>query len=788
MKLSYKVAVILNETMFRYGACLIAALLSVAGQTALAADCPVVPNGKNYAGQNLTNHNFHADAPGSLVNANFENAILNGANFDGQNLSGASFKGAILDPSSFGSTQFNNTTLTQTCFIGASMNATDFTYAKIECADFSGTSLLDADFGPLQNITENTGCRTNFSEATIDVNAIRTRHWGAIDFSNTRFQNVTPGNFSLAGADISNAILVGANFDGIDISNANLSRVNLSNGSLINADLNNSALNNIDLTLADLSYANMQCTRFYGAKNDGDNNPNAKKCPSTVESSVTTKPATLIQTTFNATNLTNSTLNYARLSGAVFSGATLNHASFSYANLEPSGLISATSFLGSDLSNAFFSWAKVNSVQFSNLFMPNATFSNTIQKNTDFSGSIMPNADFDNTILQSVSFTGAVLQKAKFTNSKMKTSPDGSGTGVNFNCTQLGGASFADSTVSSASFNAAVMPTAASCCPEKADFVWCGSISATQQSYGPTILPILNTTMACPSGKTKQCSGSDWVVPNWSTSLCNAEHVTKSVWSKPPCDVPPSDIVFFKDENLKRCISESLPDTPSEISVQTALKIHEVACPGLGISDTTGLEQFKNLFKLDLSANKLTQFKLRLKKLQSLSLSNNQLTLLDVSKNPSLVKLSAANNELSAVLHLDIIPSVEVLDLSSNQLTQLDLAVLDSVIFVDVSDNLLTTILDDDITSLDRLTSMTYLDLSNNSLNTIGSLKALASNEDTNPHGALNSLQLECNPTFQCHSLELNGGYGALRTSQCAEFNSAAGDWVVRAKPSCPSD
>jgi hypothetical protein len=37
-----------------------------------AATCPSKPTGKNFAGQNLTDHNFHAEAPGSLRGANFE--------------------------------------------------------------------------------------------------------------------------------------------------------------------------------------------------------------------------------------------------------------------------------------------------------------------------------------------------------------------------------------------------------------------------------------------------------------------------------------------------------------------------------------------------------------------------------------------------------------------------------------------------------------------------------------------------------------------------------------------
>lgn len=742
-------------------------------------------NGRNYSNQNLSNYNFHAEPAGSLVNATFENSDLTGANFSGQDLTGANFNNANLGPSSFGTTQFTQTKLHKTTFVGAIINATDFTFSDIQCADFSHTSLLQANFGPYQNITAGDGCRTNFSYATMDVNAINSSNWGKTDFTYTNFQNVTPSNFSLSGKDISNAILVGARFDGINISSANLTAVDFSHASLVRANLTNSAMNGVQLILADLSYATMVCTRFYGAKNDGSNNPNAAACPNTVKSSLVNKAANLTQATFNGTVLSNSTLNNAILNGAVFSGAVLKQASFISANLEATEQIMATSMLGSDLSGAYFNGAKINSVQFTNLIMPNVDFSNTNQQGTMFTGSILPKATFDGASLQSVSFDNAVLQGAKFTNTTMKTTPDGGGTGVTFNCSQLGGADFKNATVTSASFNVAVMPAAGACCPEKADFTWCGTIDATQQPYGPVTFPVLTSPQTCPNGKIRQCADTDWSIPGWQTNRCNAAHVTEPVWSKPPCDVPPQEIVHFDDLRLKSCITSALPGKPSEVSIQTARTIHEVICPGLGITSTVGLEQFTKLFKLDLTANKLTQLQLPLMQLQTLLVSNNQLTLLDVSKNTALVQLNAANNHLKSVQHLDIVPGIEVLDLSSNELTDIDLAVQDSLLFADLSNNKLTNILDQFNTTLDRLQSLAYLDLSHNSLTNIGSLTTIAYSETKNPNGSLNSLQLECNQTFECASIELDGHYDALHTSQCAQFNSADNQWIVTAHPYC---
>jgi uncharacterized protein YjbI with pentapeptide repeats len=77
----------------------------------------------------------------------------------------------------------------------------------MKCTDFTGTSLMQANFGPQQKIEAGTNCRTNFSHAVLDVNAIDTEHWGKTDFTWTDFQNLSTATFNLAGAR-----LAGANF------------------------------------------------------------------------------------------------------------------------------------------------------------------------------------------------------------------------------------------------------------------------------------------------------------------------------------------------------------------------------------------------------------------------------------------------------------------------------------------------------------------------------------------------------------------------------------------------
>jgi uncharacterized protein YjbI with pentapeptide repeats len=740
----------------------------------MVSSCPT-PKGPNYSGQDLTNHNFHADPPGSLRGANFQNAILKGAIFTGQDLTGASFQGADLGPSDKGPADFASATLANTCFIGATLNATSFTFARFQCTDFSNTSLLQADFGPQQSISPGDGCRTRFIGSTLDVHAIDVANWSSVDFTQASFQGVSPSSFSLTGKDIQGARLAGVDFSNIDMSGANLSGVDFTGATLLRSTLDNAALNGAKLAGANLQYASLACARFYGSP--------TQACPNTPVSRDLTAPVDLTQASLQYADLTNASLESAILTGANFSGARLRGTRFDNATLEPAGTIAATTLLAADLTNATFSNAHINYVQFNNVILTGAVFDKTTLAGTDFSGSIMPNASFAGATLESVNFNSAILQGASFNGASLQTVPNGGGSGVVFTCAQLGGSDFSNATITAASFQAAVMPPQQDCCTPPGLSTWCGLINITQQTYGPVTYPILQSKVTCPNGDVAACSGSQWVIPQWRTDLCNSNHTVQTVWSAPDCTSSPGDIVAFKDENLKECILASLPGTPSEVTITTAAQIPQVSCPGRGITDLTGLESFTGLVMLDLTANQLSGFNLKLQTLKTLKLADNQLTLLDVSGLPALVSLDASNNKLQSLVGIASIYPV-VLDLSYNQFTTFDLPILSTLVYADLSHNQLSSVLDDYNDNLGQLTQLAYLDLSHNSLSTLGSVQSIASS-DSNPEGALQSLFLDCNPSFDCSTLGLDGSYPALRTSQCATFNSQSSQWLLLQNPTC---
>ena len=738
----------------------------------------------------MTDHNFRAEPAGSLVGANFTGATLKGAIFAGQDLTGASFQGAALGPSDKGPVDFTNTTLNQTCFINATMDATDFSYAVMTCADFSGTSLMKAQFGPQQNIQAGSGCRTKFNGSAIDVNAITTDNWGKTDFTNANFQNLSPATFSLSGKDITGALLAGTNFSNIDMTGANLTDVDFTGVTLLNAKLDNTAMNGVTLKKAHLQYATLTCAQFYGST------PTSTCKTSPPVSTDPNKVADLTQAVLMHADLSNATLDSATLTGANLSGATLRNTSFKGATLEPSGSIQGASVLGGDFTGANFESAHLNGVSFNNAILTGALFDqNTTLNGTDFSGSIMPGANFTNAVMEGVKFHATILQNAIFTGATMKTTPSGGSSGVDFTCAQLGGTNFSNATITAADFTAAVMPPGPGssppqpCCAQAVGGPWCGTVDITQQAYGPVTYPVLSASVTCPNGDVASCAGNQWVIPQWQTNLCSADRSMRTVWSPPDCGGPPGDVVNFKDPNLKQCILDALPGKPTDITLQTAAQMLEVDCPGKGITDLTGLEKFTSLTSLDLTANQLTQFNLPLTQLQSLKIADNQLTTLDLSSLPatSPIRLDASNNQLQSIVNAGNLNFV-VLDISHNQFTTFDLPVQSALAYADLSYNNLTNVLNPYQKDLSALTQLSYLDLSHNSIPTIGSAASIA--EPPPPPSTqqppLQTLFLACNPTFACSSLNLDGQSAALQTSKCADFNPQSGQWILLTNPQCP--
>lgn len=775
-----------------------------AGQDSPPACSDATGKGKDFSGQDLTNHNFSADPPGSLIGANFTNAKLSGAIFAGQDLSNARFRNADMGPGK-APVNFTSSKLNGTCFLGANLDQTDFSYAVITCADFSSTSLMKATFGPIQNIIAGQNCRTKFVDATLDVHLITDDYggksnWSKSDFTRANFQNLSPQTFNLRGKDITGAILAQTNFTGIDMTGANLTDVDFSSATLTKATLDNTALNGARLYRTQAQSAHFICAQGYG-NSGGKTKPDGSPCP---RAPTSTNPGTGVIFTFAGlknVDMTAATMDHADFGGANLNGATLSGASLVQANLQsestPSGMSGPANVQFGIFDHVDFSNAGLASVDFSGGSLTGAIFDRTSLNGTNFTSATLPTASFQSSTLQSVNFTSANLQSANMSGVKIQAPGGGGGFGATFSCAQLGGIDFKDATVLATNFGNAVMPAAADCCPATSPQgqPWCGIVDATQQTYGPVTFPVLSTPVTCPNGQPDTCRGDQWKLsPNWVTENCNVNRVPQTMWSKPNCDGKPGDIVVFKDQNLKSCILERLPGQ-TEVLVATAQQIAEVDCPGRGIADVSGLQAFISLTKLNLGDNKLPTFTLGFtasgqpvpSRLQSLDVSNNQLTTLDLSAHPALVALSAQNNQLGSIM-LNANTYLVVLDASHNRLKTFNLPIQNSLSYVDLSYNVLTNVLNQFSSDLSGLTALSYLNLSHNTLTTIGSIKSIALNQQTGSGGTLQSLFLACNPNFKCGDLEVYDGkkYPAAATSMCSTYDTGTGSWTPLAIPQCP--
>lgn len=791
--------------------CAIAAIIAFAGAHSAAwaktaAVCaPDTGTGHSYAGQDLTNHNFSAEPAGSLVGADFSTAKLSGAVFAGQDLTKAKFQGASLGPAK-GPVDFTNATLTKTCFVGATLDETDFSYAVISCADFTETSLIKATFGPTQNIVMGTGCRTLFNGATMDVRLIGPdfsgkSNWSKTDFTSANFLNLTPAMFSLAGKDITGAKLGLTNFTGIDMTGANLTNVDFTQTTMIKAKLDGAAINGAHFYNTQAGPATFVCAQGYGNAG-GKTKPDGTKCPAAPTSINPTTGADFTFAAMKGADFTGATLDHAVLVSANLTGAHFDGASLVQASMQSqSAQTSAAIVQFATFSNANFDTAGLAGVDFSGATLTNATFDNTTLSGTSFANATMPGASFQGpaTNLQSVNFSAAILQSAKFNDATIQAPSTGLGYGANFSCSQLGGANFTSTNVAATNFSNAVMPAADACCkvPGNDATPWCGIVDATQQTYGPVTFPIIHqgVIVTCPNGSTGQCTGGQWQLsPNWQTTGCNKDGVSQQMWSQPNCGGQPTDIVKFKDPNLKSCILATLPGQ-TEVYLTTAQKINQVNCAGRGITDLGGLENFISLTKLDLRSNSLTIFTLAFtaggnpapSQLQTLSLDDNKLTTLDLTAHRPLIFLSVSNNQLGAI-SLNANTYLLTLDASHNRLTTFNLPIQTNLSYVDLSYNLLTNVLNQFTTNLNLLQALNYLDLSHNVLATIGSIEKIVYDNNSDNSGNLKSLFLACNPKFQCGDLGVYDGtrYPAASSSQCSSYNTASSKWTPLSTPECP--
>ena len=136
----------------------------------------------------------------------------------------------------------------------------------------------------------------------------------------------------------------------------------------------------------------------------------------------------------------------------------------------------------------------------------------------------------------------------------------------------------------------------------------------------------------------------------------------------------------FPDQVILTFAGTCDKDGNGSLSEAECMEVEELAMPNAGITDLKGVENFRNLRRVDVSQNAIGDFTpvKDLSSLQILKVNENAASVLDVTGCSSLKKLYAQNSTFSE-LHVTGLGSLEEVRIENNHLTDLDLTGLTSL-------------------------------------------------------------------------------------------------------------
>lgn len=154
----------------------------------------------------------------------------------------------------------------------------------------------------------------------------------------------------------------------------------------------------------------------------------------------------------------------------------------------------------------------------------------------------------------------------------------------------------------------------------------------------------------------------------------------------------PIDPAHFPDANFLKYVEKIIDTDHSGTLSQEERNATVIYVLGMGIKDLTGIEFFPELENLDCSENQLTQLDVsKNPNLKRLVCYGNKLTSLDVSGNTSLTELYCYTNQLTS-LNLGENANLDILNCVVNRLTSLDLSGNANLTRLACSSNLLTSL------------------------------------------------------------------------------------------------
>src|SRR5262249_54078287 len=157
---------------------------------------------------------------------------------------------------------------------GTILTDANFTSSSLHCTNFSWTDVTQSVIAPAgkkANIVTNFSCRTNLSNATLNVDTFPLTQWRYLNLNGTTINDVagatlstTTSPLNLSGAilsnmDLSEVILDGADF-GCAVVLPYLYCTDLSNTKLTSASLKQAAFDLATLQGANLDFAHLEST------------------------------------------------------------------------------------------------------------------------------------------------------------------------------------------------------------------------------------------------------------------------------------------------------------------------------------------------------------------------------------------------------------------------------------------------------------------------------------------------------------------------------------------------
>ena len=202
---------------------------------------------------------------------------------------------------------------------------------------------------------------------------------------------------SLFAADMTDAILQGANLSGVDLREANLTGTRLTETTLTDADVRRATLVGTNFVWAELTDANFSEVKF---------------------ENVDCFEADLTRVNFPGADLTGTKFSEGTLVDADLKSANLSDTDLESSNLTGANMVMAK-FNGSDLSGAILENAYLLSTEFIDADLPGATLNGIDARSVDFTKASLHKADFTDAKLRSAVFKGVRAGDCNFTDTNL---------------------------------------------------------------------------------------------------------------------------------------------------------------------------------------------------------------------------------------------------------------------------------------------------------------------------------------------------------------------------------